>query len=467
MTEQEIKSYLDEILNTMNDGLFLVRPDGSVMLVNDALAEITGYTREELMNKPCRIFGCSECESSRAAGGEHWCRLFNTRKESRKSCYFRRRDGSVVHVLKNASLLTGEDGEVIGAVETITDITELDTRDRKIAELSRRLDYSGGFHGMIGASPAMAKVYDFLAKAAKSDSPVIIFGESGTGKELAARAIHELGPKNEGPFVQLNCAALNKSLLESELFGHIKGAFTGAYRHRTGRFEEASGGDIFLDEIGDLPLAIQIKLLRVLETRTFERVGDNKPMRLDARLITATNRNLDQLVSQGAFRQDFFFRINVLPVRMPPLRDRREDIPLLADHFLKIQNAKNGKEIKGLTPMAMQAFMEYSWPGNVRELKSAMEYGFVVCERDRLDIEHLPGQFSGVEEKICSGPDISTAPGTTLQAAGNSEKQELVKALEQASGNKSQAARILRVSRGTVLNRMRKYGIDLKKVVSS
>ncbi len=211
-------------------------------------------------------------------------------------------------------------------METVTDISELDRKELKIRELSQKLQHEeNGFCGFVGHSPAMQKVYTLLSKAARSDAPVIIYGESGTGKELAAQAIHEMSPRADKPFVQLNCAALNESLLESELFGHVKGAFTGAYRHRQGRFEEAADGSIFLDEIGDVPLPIQVKLLRVLETRSFERVGENINLSMEARLITATNQDLNQLVQDKQFRDDFFFRINVIPVHLPPLRERKED----------------------------------------------------------------------------------------------------------------------------------------------
>lgn len=299
MTEQDINFYLREVIDTMNDGLFIIRPDGTILLVNDALIRMTGFSKKELLNQPCSILGCDACRRTREQTDQHWCGLFEKGRESRKSCHIRSKDGTYLHILKNASLLQDENNNILGAVETITDISELDRKDLKIRELSHRLQRNrDAFCGFVGNSQPMQKVYSLLKKAAQSDAPVIIFGESGTGKELAAQAIHELSPRSGNPFVQLNCAALNDSLLESELFGHIKGAFTGAYRHRKGRFEEAADGNIFLDEIGDVPLPIQIKLLRVLETRTFERVGENIPLSMNARLITATNQNIMQLVEE-------------------------------------------------------------------------------------------------------------------------------------------------------------------------
>ena len=241
MTERELHTHLPEIINTMNDGLFCTRTDGTIMLVNDALTRITGFSREELMDRTCAVLGCDACDRSRAEGETHHCRLFLKRVENRKNCHIRCKDGTLRHVLKNASLLRAPGGEIIGAVETVTDITELDVKERRIRELSLTLDQDTDFHGMVGRSTAMRAVYNLLEKAARTEAPVLILGESGTGKELAARAIHELGPHRDGPYVQVNCAALNESLLESELFGHAKGAFTGAIRHRLGRFEEAGG----------------------------------------------------------------------------------------------------------------------------------------------------------------------------------------------------------------------------------
>ena len=445
MTEEEINLHLREIINTMNDGMMLVRPDGSIMMVNDALSRITGYAREELMDQPCSVLGCDVCRKSRAEGRAHWCRLFDTMRETLKSCHEKQSQDS--------------QGRAIGAVETVTDISELDRRDLKIRELSRILDAEEGFHGLIGRSPAMRRVYEILERAAQSEAPVIIVGESGTGKELAARAIHELGPRKDGPFVQINCAAFNEALLESELFGHVKGAFTGAYRHRTGRFEEAGGGDVFLDEVGDVPLPIQVKLLRVLETKSFERVGDNRPLSLDARVITATNQNLPELVAAKRFREDFFYRINVLPIHLPPLRERREDIPLLVEHFIRRLNRTTGRQVAGPTPEALDRLARHPWPGNVRELKSALEYAFVVCDRSHIGPEHLPHQI-GQPAPACPGEPLAAPPS-------GDEKTALLEALRQTGGNKSAAARLLGVTRLTVQNRMRKFGLDMRKVVTA
>lgn len=264
MREQQMNRYLKEIVGAMNDGVLLVAPDGAILMVNPAMQQISGYSREELIGRSCSVFRCDVCDRVRAGGKNHWCELFNIGHAHRKPCSLIRKDGSYVRVLKNASLLRDEKGKVLGAVETVTDLSEIEERDEKIEQLSKLLDGDSTFYGMVGRSPAIRKVFEIIRKAAQSEAPVIIYGETGTGKELVGHAIHSLGRRRDKPYVQLNCAALNEGLLESELFGHVKGAFTGAYVHRRGRFEAANGGDIFLDEIGDVPLSLQVKLLRVL-----------------------------------------------------------------------------------------------------------------------------------------------------------------------------------------------------------
>jgi len=370
-----------------------------------------------------------------------------------------RKDGSYVHILKNAAILRDEAGQVLGAVETLTDISEIARRDEQIQQLSKLVDTIGDFQGMVGKSPVMQQVFDLTRKAAQSEAPVIIYGESGTGKELVAHAIHALGWRREGPFIPCNCAALNEALLESELFGHVKGAFTGAYTHRQGRFEAANRGDIFLDEVGDIPPAIQVKLLRVLETKQFERVGDHRSISVDVRIITATHRDLETLVSEGVFREDLFFRINVIPIHLPPLRERLDDIPLLVEHFIRHLRRRSGKEISGLTREAMKIFQDYPWPGNVRELKGALEYAFVVAEDGLITPEHLPPQLVS--------PELSRQHLPETGAIRNAdERMALVKALRQSHGNQSQAAALLGVSRVTVWHRMKKHGIDVHKLIS-
>jgi two-component system response regulator HydG len=323
MQASDLNRHMQSIFNTMSDGLIVIAPEGSIVMVNKAFEALTGYRADEVIGQPCTLLSCDACELAIKSGEGKiwWCALFDPKHEGMKRCRcnYLRKDGRYVPVLKNASVLRDEAGIPLGAVETLTDISELDRLDRTVQDLSRQLDAVDGFCGIIGASAPMLKVFDLVKKAAASDAPVLIYGESGTGKELVARAVHQCGLRSEGPYIQFSCAALNQSLLESELFGHAKGAFTGAYRHRIGRFEAANGGDIFLDEIGDVPPATQVKLLRVLESKQLERVGEHQPIKIDARIISATNQDLEAMIQQGSFRQDLFFRINVIPINLPPL----------------------------------------------------------------------------------------------------------------------------------------------------
>jgi len=333
MVEEELDRYWKTVVNTIQDGIMIVDTHGRIISVNKAFEIITGYLKDDIIGKTCEVLNCNLFEVAKKHKGSHWCVLFDTGTMDRRKCTLVKKDGSLIHALKNASILHDANGRVIGAVETIADITEIIEKDNQIAAFRRELRSKDGFHGIIGVSNPMCQVFDLIENAAQSDAPVIIYGESGTGKELVSGAIHEIGERKKGPFVKVNCAALTESLLESELFGHVKGAFTGAYQNREGRFEKAHGGNIFLDEIGDLPLATQVKLLRVLEDKIIERVGDNRSLPVDVRIISATNRNLVRLVDQGSIRQDFYFRINVIPITLPPLRERVEDVPLLAEFF--------------------------------------------------------------------------------------------------------------------------------------
>ena len=477
MNEQEINRYWKKIVNTMTEGLMLVGPDGTIVMVNEAFEKLTQYAADEIIGKPCTLLECDACEGTMKASAHRWCKLFEEGQVIKCRCHLLKKDGTYVSALKNASVLKDDNGSPLGAVEVLTDLSELDRLDQKVELLSRQLDDEDGFHGIIGKSAAIQQVFDVLQKAALSEAPVIIYGESGTGKELVARVIHQLGGRKDGPFVQFNCAALNESLLESELFGHIKGAFTGAYRHRQGRFEAANGGDIFLDEIGDVPLSIQVKLLRVLETKQFEHVGDDRPISVDVRIITATNKDLEELIAQKRFRDDLYFRINVFPIHLPPLRNRSEDIPLLVNTFIRRMRSKTGKKISRLTPAAMERFMEYHWPGNVRELKSALEFAFVIADEGVIDLDQLPPKIAQSQRLYTDSfrndrhDTITNSSGQistfTAGVSEPKEKMALIEALRKSNGNQSQAARLLGINRVTVWNRMKKYGIDLKKVLTT
>ncbi len=467
LNEKDVNRYWKMIINTMSEGLLLVAPDGTIMMVNKAFEEMTGYKAGEIIGNPCTTLECDACEMVLNSGDEHWCALFSKNQDKNCRCNLVIKNGSCLPVIKKATLLKNEEGELLGAIETLTDISELIQMDHEINQLSRQLEDRGGFFGLVGQSTVMRNVFELISKAAESSSPVIIFGESGTGKELAARAIHLCGPRKGKPYIELNCAAFNESLIESELFGHTKGAFTGAYQHRMGRFEEANGGDIFLDEIGDVPLSIQTKLLRVLESKQLERVGGNRTIDIDARIITATNKDLYRLIMENRFREDFFFRISVIPVHLPPLRNRPGDIPLLVNHFIKILAQKTQKPITGLTAEAMQAFTQYSWPGNVRELKSALEYAFTIADTAHIGLKDIPPR---VVDSTQTAPVFSSDVGRLAPVFASdssplppaeSDKSRLINALQQTDGNQSKAARLLGVSRVTVWNRIKKYNINL------
>jgi two-component system response regulator HydG len=460
MFEEEADRYWKTVVDTIRDGIMVVDTSGSILSVNRALETMTDYSHQELIGQKCSILNCSVFNLAREKCGEHWCLLFKTGAMNMRRCTIMKKNGTYVPVLKNASLLHDGKGRVVGAVETITDITEIVEKDRQIAAFRRHLRSEDAFQGLIGASAPMQQVFSLIENAAQSDAPVIILGESGTGKELVARAIHQLGERQKSAYVKVNCGALTESLLESELFGHVKGAYTGAYKGRAGRFEMAQGGDIFLDEIGDLPLSTQVKMLRVLEEKVIERVGDSQTIPVDVRVISATNKNLSELVKTGAFRKDLYFRINVIPIHIPPLRDRIEDIPLLAESFFRKLRIRSGKSIEGLSNLAMEVLMKYQWPGNVRELKSAFEYAFVTCQEPVIQPHHLPPDILHAEKIV---KDVKTSAPTKQEV----RKRQLVDALARAKGNQSVAAEILGVSRVTVWNRMKRYGVTYTRQIES
>ncbi len=448
----EITRYWKTIADTLQDGLLVVDPEGVIQAANRAAERMTGYAVDELIGKSCRILNCTGCKIIGKGPGEHWCGLFSKGSVMEKKCLITNKDRRFVHILKSASVLRDEDGRIVGAVENLTDITEKVRQQQEIMNLRKTFQLDDGYFGILGKSLVMQNLFELIDNVSPSDTPVIIHGQSGTGKELVARAIHGAGPRRKKPFIKVNCAALNESILESELFGHVKGAYTGADKTRIGRFEAAHEGTIFLDEIGDLPLSIQVKLLRVLEEKKIERVGDHNPIKVDVRIVTATHKNLEALIEQNLFREDLFFRINVFPLYCPSLSERSEDIPIIAQSFIRQNAIKTGKKILGLTPEAMECLSTYSWPGNIRELRNAIEYAFVLCPSGGIDVHHLPpkiGQFKN-EKVETNNKDLSIV---------NSKKDELIRALAQAGGNQSEAARILGVSRVTIWKRMKKFGI--------
>jgi two-component system, NtrC family, response regulator HydG len=336
-------------------------------------------------------------------------------------------------------------------IERALEHTRLREENRRLREhLGERLDR----RRIIGQSPAMVKLLETVSQVAPSEATVLITGESGTGKELIAAAIHFNSPRRDGPFVQLNCAAITDTLLESELFGHEKGAFTGAERRREGRFQQAGGGSLFLDEVSEMPLAMQVKLLRVLQEREVTPVGGDSAVRVDVRLIAATNRHLPELIAAGRFREDLYYRLNVVGLAVPPLRERREDIPLLIQYFLEAFAERNRKPIKGVTPQAMDRLIRYGWPGNVRELMNAVERAVVLARADYLPEE----DFALMAAEATTPPAMvgSAAEGLSLDEI---EKATILKALEAAGGNKSATARRLRITRRTLHKKLKAYGV--------
>jgi DNA-binding NtrC family response regulator len=323
--------------------------------------------------------------------------------------------------------------------------------------LRRQLEAKFGLENIIGQSPVMQEVFETIKQVSTSRVTVLIQGETGTGKELVAHAIHQLSPRTRNPFIAVHCASLSETLLESELFGHEKGAFTGASERRRGRFELADGGTLFLDEIGELDAGTQVKLLRVLEERQFERVGGQVPLEVDVRLIAATNKNLRQMVEEGTFREDLFYRLYVVAVDIPPLRERMGDIPLLIQHFLTTLAEENGKTVEGLTPEARSALMHYAWPGNVRELRNVLERMVVLSRGNRLTLRDIP-------EAIRSDLPPGHAPRSLAEMSlDEAEKQLIIQALAAHQGNRTKAAEQLGISRRTLHRKLNEYGLREEK----
>jgi PAS domain S-box-containing protein len=454
----ELSDHWATIVNTLRDGLMVVDPGGKILFMNPAAEELTGYVAGDICGKSCRVLNCTGCEIYENGSADEFCGLYKKGEVKAKKCMIVNKDGLSVHVVKNATVLRDDSDNVIGAIETLTDMSEIVRQEQEIESLRISCQLEDGYHGLVGESLPMQQVYELINNVAQTDTPVMIQGQSGTGKELVARAIHESSPRANRPFIKVNCAALNENLLESELFGHVKGAYTGADRFRIGRFEAAHEGTIFLDEIGDIPMSIQVKLLRVLEQKEIERVGENQPIHVDVRIITATNRDLERLTRENEFREDLFFRINVFPIHCPSLVQRLDDIPLLVQHFIRQNAMRTGKPIAGLTPSAMQALARYPWPGNVRELRNTIEYAFVLCKEGDIDIAHLPPKITGNGSAAFRSHAAAHEP--------HREREELLNALKQTSGNQSEAAKILGVSRVTVWKRIKKHGISLATEIS-
>lgn len=435
--------FMVNVFETMKEGLMVMDEDGIIQFFNKAAEEITGYGREEVLGRSCTLLDSDTCIVLTAEGKQKKCDLFKHGTICDKRCRIRSKDGRAVYLLKNAVVLRDDNNAIVGAVETFTNITSLYMKEVELEELKQELRQGYWFMGLLGNSLPMQKLYEQIRNAADSEAPILVHGESGTGKNLVANAIHRLSRRQSGNFVQMNCAALNEHLLESELFGHKKGSFTGAIRDRIGRFEAADGGCILLDEIGDMSPLMQAKLLRVLEEKVVERVGENEPVPVDVRVISATNRDLQGMVAEETFREDLFYRVTSIFIKTPTLRERPEDIPNLAGHYLKKISAVNNKDIRRISPHAMAMLEEFSWPGNVRQLINTLEHAAITCSGDTVEVSDLPDYLF-----------------QTPKGAGGSEKNRILAALTSSKGNKTLAAKQLGISRVTLWKKLKKLEIS-------
>jgi PAS domain S-box-containing protein len=439
------------LIEAMAEGVFTLDREGRIALWNRSMERISGFQAQEVLGRSCRVLGFDRCLRRQCPKGVEDCGIYVQGAVDGKECVLRHRDGHDVPVMKSARVVRDGEGGVVGVVETVTDLTGLRAAQHQAREAVRRLEELHGFSRLVGRSAAMQRVTAAIRAAAASEATVLIQGESGSGKELVAGAIHFHSRRAQRPLVTVNCSALPETLLESELFGHAAGAFTGASRPRTGRFEEAEGGTLFLDEIGEFSPAIQIKLLRVLQQREIQRLGESRSRPIDIRVIAATHRDLYREVLAGRFREDLYYRIKVFPIGVPPLRERREDIPLLAAHFVARLRAATGKAITGLDPQAAAALQRHPWPGNVRELENAMEHAFVLCAGGRIALQDLP-------------PEVQrpAAPAGGLRPSNQeADALRLREVLAACGWNKAEAARRLGLSRTAVWKRMKKLGIPL------
>ena len=433
----------DTLFENLAEGVFTISNRWRITSFNRRAQEITGFKREEVLGRNCwDIFRSDLCKSN--------CPLKLTMETGvvrmDQDVRIVDREGQAQSILVNTSVLKNNHGLVVGAVETFRPIARLEGGEAEGVTVGEQPAQ------IVGQSPELHKVLNMLPDVAASDATVLIEGESGTGKELIAKAIHAQGSRSSGPFVAVNCSALAETLLESELFGHVKAAFTGAVTNKVGRFELAKGGTLFLDEVGEIKPEIQIKLLRVLEERVFERVGGTRPIRMDSRIIAASNKTLAQEVGKGRFREDLFYRLRTVPLSIPPLRDRASDIPILVEHFIDVFNRVYGKGVRGVDPKALRFLQRYPWPGNVRELKHALEYAFVFVKGPIITLSHLPDL------------DASRTPETNAvpkEAAGGWEDERITiqRALQKARGRRSAAAHRLGISRSTLWRKMKLYGL--------
>ncbi len=437
---------LQAMADALPDGLFTTDLEGRVTYWNRAAERITGWSRAEALGRDCSILAGDAVSGCSCGAGPIRCGMVEQGRTS-KSCTVRAKNGRLLHIVKNAVPILAPDGAPLGALESFTDVGAASDAGRCEVRIGRAGSAAPDFEGMVGGHPSMLELYRTIALVARSDATVMILGESGSGKERVAEAIHRQSPRAGGPFVRVSCSALNENLLESELFGHVKGAFTGAVRDRRGRFQDADGGTLLLDEIGDISPVVQVKLLRVIEQREIERVGDSAAIRVDVRLLCATHRDLKALVEAGRFRADLYFRLAVFPLRVPPLRERVEDLPLLAGAFLASRAPSSRGEPRRMSPAALAALAACTWPGNVRELQNVLEFAVLHAGDADIDVWHLPPELRGQR------------PVAPRRATGAATRDEIAAALDRTGWNRAAAARQLGISRVTLWKRIKSLGI--------
>jgi PAS domain S-box-containing protein len=444
MKKREADKFFNVILNSIADGVFTTDNDGKITFMNKAAEEITGFSSKEAIGHHCfDIFRADICQAR--------CALKETLKTKKEiinlSATILRKGGQKVPISISTAVLKDEKGRIIGGVETFRDLSAIE-------ELKKELSQKYTLGDIISKNHLIQDIFNILPNIAESDSTVLIQGASGTGKELLAKAIHNLSRRKTKSFIKVNSGALPDTLLESELFGYVKGAFTDAKKDKPGRFALAHEGTIFLDEVGDMSSALQVKLLRVLQEKEYEPLGSTSARKTDVRIIAATNKDLSTLVSDGKFRDDLFYRLNVVKIDLPPLSQRREDIPLLIDAFIQKFNAKMGKQILGLSDQALRLLLKHDYPGNVRELENIIEHAFVLCAGNRIDLECLPRELTMRQEE----PD-SFVSLKEQNPFGKAEAEILKRILEKNRGNKVKAARELGISRATLWRKIKRYGL--------
>lgn len=437
------KNRLDAIFNSNIEGTFTIDNDWNITSFNTSAQKITGYKKSEALGKKCwDIFNSPICRNG--------CHMEDTIKYGKRmignELEIQNKDGRKIPIKVNSAILLDNKNKNIGAVETFLDISE-------IKNLSAHLNDVFKYENIVGRNKEIKQIISVLESVSQTDTSVLITGESGTGKELAARAIHLNSSRRTNPFMAVNCSAFAESLIESELFGHEKGAFTGAVKTKIGKFEMAQGGTLFLDEIGDLSLTLQTKLLRVLEMREFERVGGNKSIQLNARIIAATNKDLNHEIRIGKFREDLFYRINVINIHLPPLRERMDDFPLLVRHFIDKFNKKFGKNVKQFTSDAYDLLLEYNWQGNIRELENVIEHCFVLCNCDIIQVECLPKRLRD------SSSRISIKPNVVQKSFEDAERELIISALKKNNWNRSATSKELGINPSTLWRKMKKLKI--------